>query len=57
MNALGWLGLLAGGGVVAVLVRLRLVRRGELLHIPLGDDALKMPRELGFKEPIGAQEP
>ena len=57
MKALGWLGLVVGGGVLAALVRLYLIRRGELLQLHVGDDALKMPRELGFKEPIGAQEP
>ena len=55
MNALGWIGLVLGGAVLALLVRLHLIRRSELLQLPVGDAALKMPRELGFKEPLGAQ--
>lgn len=54
MKALGWIGSVLGAAVLALLVRLQLIRRSELLQLPAGNAALKMPRELGFKEPLDA---
>jgi hypothetical protein len=55
VTALAWIGSVLGAAVLALVVRLHLIRRSELRHLPVGDAALKMPRELGFKEPLEAQ--
>lgn len=55
MKALAWIGSVLGAAVLALVVRLQLIRRSELRQLPVGDGALKMPRELGFKEPLDAQ--
>ena len=55
VTALAWIGSVLGAAVLALVVRLHLIRRSELRQLPVGDAALKMPRELGFKEPLDAQ--
>jgi hypothetical protein len=56
-KVLMWLGLGLAGAVLAVVARLCLVRRASLAALPSSsDEALRMPRELGFKEPIKAPE-
>jgi len=58
-KALLWFGLVLAGGVLVVAVRLYLVRRVSPAELAaLGKDDLKMPREMGFKDPINLpQEP
>jgi hypothetical protein len=59
VKALIWLGLGLGAAAAAVVARLSLIRRAQIAAIPdPGKEDLRMPRDMGFKEPLNLpQEP
>lgn len=56
LKALLWVGLVLCGAALAVAARLYLIRRAKAGGPGPPKEELKMPREMGFKEPIGVSE-